>query len=66
MKMKTHLPNLLHINKKSLIWKTKHQKLRWYRKFVIERTNNKNKILEGTSYTSYDARISELDNRFLY
>ena len=61
--MKTHLPNLLHINKKSLIWKTKHEKLKWYRKFVIERTNNKNEILEGTSYTSYHARISELEQQ---
>ena len=40
----------------SLIWKTKHQKLKWYHKFAMERKNNKNEILG----TSYDARISEL------
>ena len=40
----------------SLIWKTKHQKLKWYLKFTMERKNNKNEILG----TSYDARISEL------
>ena len=48
-----------HLNKlldESLIWKTKHQKLRWYHKFSMERKNNKNEILG----TSYDARISEL------
>ena len=40
----------------SLIWKTKHQKLKWYHKFVMERKNNKNEILG----TSCDARVSEL------
>ena len=48
-----------HLNKlldESLIWKTKHQKLKWYHKFAMERKINKNEILG----TSYDARISEL------
>ena len=48
-----------HLNKlldESLIWKTKHQKLKWFHKFGMERKNNKNDILG----TSYDARISEL------
>ena len=48
-----------HLNKlldESLIWKTKHQKLKWYHKFAMERKNSKNEILG----TSYDARISEL------
>ena len=48
-----------HLNKlldESLIWKTKHQKLKWYHKFAMERKNNKNEILG----TSYDAIISEL------
>ena len=48
-----------HLNKlldESLIWKTKHQKFKWYHKFAMERKNNKNEILG----TSYDARISEL------
>ena len=40
----------------SLIWKTKHQKLKWYHRFAIESKSNKNGILG----TSYDARISEL------
>ena len=40
----------------SLIWEAKHQKLKWYHKFPMERKNNKNEILG----TSYDARISEL------
>ena len=39
----------------SLIWKTKHQKIKRYRKFAMERKNNKNEILG----TSYGARISE-------
>ena len=41
-----------HLNKlldESLIWKTKHQRLNWYHKFVMKRKNNKNEIL-GTSY----------------
>ena len=48
-----------HLNKlldESLIWEAKHQKLKWYHKFAMERKNNKNEILG----TSYDARISEL------
>ena len=48
-----------HLNKlldESLIWKTKHQKLKWYHKFAMERKNNKNEILG----TTYDARTSEL------
>ena len=48
-----------HLNKlldESLIWKTKHQKLKWYHRFAIESKSNKNGILG----TSYDARISEL------
>ena len=48
-----------HLNKlldESLIWKTKHQKLKWYHKFAMERKNNKNEILG----TSYGARTSEL------
>ena len=40
----------------SLIWKTKHQKRKWYHKFTMERKNNKNEILG----TTYDARTSEL------
>ena len=41
-----------HLNKlvdESLIWKTKHQKLNRYHKFVMKRKNNKNENL-GTSY----------------
>ena len=48
-----------HLNKlldESLIWEAKHQKLKWYHKFPMERKNNKNEILG----TSYDARISQL------
>ena len=48
-----------HLNKlldESLIWKTKHQRLNWYHKFVMKRKNNKNEILG----TSYDVWISEL------
>ena len=48
-----HLSKLLD---ESLIWEAKHQKLKWYHKFAMERKNNKNEILG----TSYDARISEL------
>ena len=48
-----HLDKLLD---ESLIWKTKHQKLKWYHKFAMERKSSKNEILG----TSYDARISEL------
>ena len=48
-----------HLNKlldESLISKTKHQKLKWYHRFAMERKNNKNEILG----TSYNATISEL------
>ena len=51
-----------HLNKlldESLIWKTKHQKFKWYHKFAMERKNNENEILG----TSYDARISELEQQ---
>ena len=36
-----------HSNKlldESLSWKKKHQKLKWYHKFVMERKNNQNEI----------------------
>ena len=36
-----HLNKLLH---EPLIWKTKHRKLKWYHKFVMEKKNNKMKF----------------------
>ena len=43
---KKEIDNLNKLLNESLTGKTKHQKLKWYHKFAMERKEKKNKILE--------------------
>ena len=53
--------NLNKLLNESLVWKTKHQKLKWYHNFAIKKKSSENDILA----TSYNARISELKQQIL-
>ena len=53
--------NLNKLLNKSLVWKTKHQKLKWYHNFAMKIKSSGNDILG----TSYNARISELKQQIL-
>ena len=53
--------NLNKILNESLVWKTKHQKLKGYRNFAMKKKSSQNDILG----TSYNARISESKQQIL-
>ena len=53
--------NLNKLLNESLVWKTKHQKLKWYHNFAMKIKSSGNDILG----TSYNARISELKQQIL-
>ena len=53
--------NLNKLLNESLVWKTKHQKLKWCHHFAMKKQSNENDILG----TSYNARISELKQQIL-
>ena len=53
--------NLNKLLNESLVWKTKHQKLKWYHNFANKKKSSENDILA----TSYNARISELKQQIL-
>ena len=53
--------NLNKLLNESLVWKTKHQKLKWYHNFANKKKSSENDILA----TSYNVRISELKQQIL-